>query len=203
MIPISSSARIWIATGYTDMRKGMQGLSLLVQGLGRDPFAGDVFVFRGGNSVFKRYRDRAKADVFTRLLKVWSDAPDMEYAPATLRVLRQSFASFIARLTAKRRCCRSADYLLIVDLDAVIKCHDTQHRPDNANAQDNKDQSQPVRHFTNIVLSKRNLKFSRGLCVVRRSRRPQRGGPGCLNRFSASISGASAKVRPPSGVAAG
>jgi transposase len=48
MIPVSSSARIWIATGHTDMRKGMQGLSLLVQeSLGRDPFAGDVFVFRG------------------------------------------------------------------------------------------------------------------------------------------------------------
>ena len=30
-----------------------------------------------------------------------------------------------------------------------------------------------------------------------------RGGPGCLNRISASISGASAKVRLPSGVAAG
>src|SRR5205823_7397458 len=40
--------RIWIATGHTDMRKGMNGLALLVQeGLGRDPFAGDVFVFRG------------------------------------------------------------------------------------------------------------------------------------------------------------
>ena len=24
MIPISSNARIWLATGYTDMRKGMQ-----------------------------------------------------------------------------------------------------------------------------------------------------------------------------------
>jgi transposase len=36
MIPVPSSARIWIATGYTDMRKGMQGLSLLVQeSLGR------------------------------------------------------------------------------------------------------------------------------------------------------------------------
>ncbi len=56
MIPISSSARIWIATGYTDMRKGMQGLSLLVQErLGRDPFAGDIFVFRGrsGGSLIK------------------------------------------------------------------------------------------------------------------------------------------------------
>jgi hypothetical protein len=37
-----------LSLSHTDMRKGMQGLSLLVQeSLGRDPFAGDVFVFRG------------------------------------------------------------------------------------------------------------------------------------------------------------
>ena len=48
MIPIAAGVRIWITTGHTDMRKGMNGLALLVQeGLGRDPFAGDVFVFRG------------------------------------------------------------------------------------------------------------------------------------------------------------
>ena len=48
MIPISSSVRVWIASGHCDMRKGMQGLALTVQeGLGRDPFKGDVFVFRG------------------------------------------------------------------------------------------------------------------------------------------------------------
>ena len=48
MIPVPTGVRVWIATGHTDMRKGMQGLALLVQeGLGRDPFAGDVFVFRG------------------------------------------------------------------------------------------------------------------------------------------------------------
>lgn len=48
MISIAAGARIWIAIGHTDMRKGMQDLALLVQeGLGRDPFAGDVFVFRG------------------------------------------------------------------------------------------------------------------------------------------------------------
>ena len=46
MIPISSSVRIWIASGHTDMRKGMQGSLLVQEGLGRDPFAGDVFVFR-------------------------------------------------------------------------------------------------------------------------------------------------------------
>ncbi|OYY05515.1 MAG: hypothetical protein B7Y73_01475 [Acidocella sp. 35-58-6] len=48
MIPVPAGVRIWIATGHTDMRRGMRGLALQVQeGLGRDPFAGDVFVFRG------------------------------------------------------------------------------------------------------------------------------------------------------------
>ncbi len=48
MIPVPSGARVWIAAGHTDMRRGMNGLSLLVQeGLKRDPFAGDLYVFRG------------------------------------------------------------------------------------------------------------------------------------------------------------
>jgi transposase len=55
MIAIPSGVRIWIATGHTDMRKGMQGLALLVQEqLKRDPHAGDLFVFRGrGGSLVK------------------------------------------------------------------------------------------------------------------------------------------------------
>ena len=28
MIPIPSGVRVWIATGHTDMRRGMQGLAL-------------------------------------------------------------------------------------------------------------------------------------------------------------------------------
>jgi transposase len=48
MIPIPSGVRVWLATGVTDMRRGMNGLSLQVQqGLGRDPHGGDLFVFRG------------------------------------------------------------------------------------------------------------------------------------------------------------
>ena len=48
MIPVPAGGRVWLASGVTDMRKGMNGLSLLVQeGLGRDPHAGDLFVFRG------------------------------------------------------------------------------------------------------------------------------------------------------------
>ena len=48
MIPISSGVRVWIATGHTDMRRGMQGLALEVQeGLKRNPHGGDLYVFRG------------------------------------------------------------------------------------------------------------------------------------------------------------
>ena len=32
MIPIASGVRVWIATGHTDMRRGMNSLALLVQG---------------------------------------------------------------------------------------------------------------------------------------------------------------------------
>ncbi len=48
MIPVLSGGRVWVATGITDMRKGMNGLALLVeQGLQRNPHGGDLYVFRG------------------------------------------------------------------------------------------------------------------------------------------------------------
>jgi transposase len=48
MIPVPSGMRVWLSVGRTDMRRGMNGLALQVQEtLGRDPFAGDLFVFRG------------------------------------------------------------------------------------------------------------------------------------------------------------
>ena len=41
-------ARAWLATGRTDMRKGMNGLALQVQEvLERDPHSGHLFAFRG------------------------------------------------------------------------------------------------------------------------------------------------------------
>ena len=47
MNPIASGVRNWIVTGHTDMPRGIHGLTQQVQeGLGRDPFSGDVFVFR-------------------------------------------------------------------------------------------------------------------------------------------------------------
>ncbi|SMX56337.1 Putative transposase [Bradyrhizobium sp. ORS 285] len=48
MIPIPSDVKVWIATGHTDMRRGMQSLALMVQEiLKRDPHAGDLYIFRG------------------------------------------------------------------------------------------------------------------------------------------------------------
>ena len=48
MIPVPSGVRVWLAVGRTDMRKGMNTLALQVQeSLGRDPHAGDLYVFRG------------------------------------------------------------------------------------------------------------------------------------------------------------
>jgi transposase len=48
MIPVPSGVRVWLAVGRTDMRRGMNGLALPAQeALRRDPYAGDLFVFRG------------------------------------------------------------------------------------------------------------------------------------------------------------
>ena len=41
MIALQSDVRVYLACGYTDMRKGMQGLAMLVQQvLAEDPFNG-------------------------------------------------------------------------------------------------------------------------------------------------------------------
>jgi transposase len=50
MIPVPAGIRVWLATGHTDMRRGMNSLALLVQEtLKHDPHGGDLYVFRGRN----------------------------------------------------------------------------------------------------------------------------------------------------------
>lgn len=69
--------------GHTDMRKGMQGLALIVQQvLGRDPFGGDLFVFRGrGGSLVKIiWHDGIGLSLYAKRLEkgrfVWPSASD-------------------------------------------------------------------------------------------------------------------------------
>ena len=48
MIELRTGTRIWIAAGYTDLRRGFQGLTTLVETvLEQAPYSGHVFVFRG------------------------------------------------------------------------------------------------------------------------------------------------------------
>jgi transposase len=48
LIELKAGTRIWIAAGFTDLRRGFQGLSTLVETvLEQAPYSGHVFVFRG------------------------------------------------------------------------------------------------------------------------------------------------------------
>ena len=75
--------RVYLAAGATDMRKGFDGLAVVVQAsLGRDPFAGDLFAFRGrsGNRVKLLYFDEQGLCLFAKRLErghfVWPTAKD-------------------------------------------------------------------------------------------------------------------------------
>ncbi len=48
MIALQPGARVYLACGFTDMRKGMAGLAMLVQQtLAENPFDGALYAFRG------------------------------------------------------------------------------------------------------------------------------------------------------------
>jgi transposase len=54
MIGPPNGTRIWLVAGHTDLRKGLDSLSVLVQNhLNGNPFTGEVYLFRGksGNKV--------------------------------------------------------------------------------------------------------------------------------------------------------
>ena len=81
MIP--PGARVWIAMGHTAMRKGMQGLALMVQQqLHRDPHGGDLFAFRGriGSLVKIIWHDGLGMSLYAKRLEkgriVWPSAKD-------------------------------------------------------------------------------------------------------------------------------
>jgi len=64
--------KVHLALGYTDMRKGMDGLTLLVQEvLQQDPFTGHLFVFRGrkANLIKIVFWDGTGLCLFTKRLK--------------------------------------------------------------------------------------------------------------------------------------
>ena len=72
MIPLSSNTRVYLALGSTDMRKEINGLSILVEGvLELDPFSGHLFVFcnRSRTTLKILYWDRNGFALFQKRLE--------------------------------------------------------------------------------------------------------------------------------------
>jgi transposase len=72
MIPVPSGVRVWLATGHTDMRRGMNGLVLQIQEvLKRDPYGGHLFVFRGrrGDLIKVLWHDTQGTCLFSKRLE--------------------------------------------------------------------------------------------------------------------------------------
>ena len=83
MIPVPSGVRVWLAVGVTDMRRGMNTLAIQVQeAMGRDPHAGDLFVFRGrrGDLVKILWHDGIGMSLYAKRLEhgrfVWPSPSD-------------------------------------------------------------------------------------------------------------------------------
>ena len=83
MLSLPSGTQIWIACGITDMRKGFDGLSAIVQlQLSEDPFSGQLFVFRGrrGDRVKLLWWDGDGLCLFAKRLErgkfVWPQASE-------------------------------------------------------------------------------------------------------------------------------
>ena len=96
MIPVPSGVQVWLATGHTDMRKGFDGLALLVQEtLKRNPHNGHLFVFRGrrGSSIKVLWHDGQGMCLFAKRLErgrfIWPSPADgtVTVTPAQLGYL--------------------------------------------------------------------------------------------------------------------
>ena len=97
MIAVPTGVRVWLAGGVTDMRRGMNGLALQVQqGLGRDPHAGDLFVFRGrrGDLIKVLWHDGIGMSLYAKRLErgrfIWPSPADG--AVADYRLATRLFA---------------------------------------------------------------------------------------------------------------
>jgi transposase len=83
MIVPPAGTRVWLASGVTDMRRGMNSLALQVQqGLLRDPHAGDLYVFRGrrGDLVKILWHDGLGMSLYAKRLErgrfIWPSPAD-------------------------------------------------------------------------------------------------------------------------------
>jgi transposase len=110
MIPVPSGVRIWIASGHADMRKGMAALSLLVQEhFKRDPFAGDVFFFRGrsGSLIKCLWHDGLGTSLYAKRLDrgrfIWPATATEDEIAAELAVAKSTTVAAFVRKRPEAR----------------------------------------------------------------------------------------------------
>lgn len=98
MLMLPSGVKVHIAVGYTDMRKGMDGLAMLIEKmLMQDPFSGQLFAFRGrrANLIKIMFWDGNGLCLFTKRLDqggfIWPQLGDhggrVVLSPAQLSLL--------------------------------------------------------------------------------------------------------------------
>ncbi|MCW1410832.1 MULTISPECIES: IS66 family insertion sequence element accessory protein TnpB [Rhizobium] len=94
-LPMGTSVKVWLATGYADMRRGFPSLALQVQEvLKHDPLSGHLFCFRVRRSdVIKIiWHDGLGACLFTRRLErgrfIW---PNVEGGAVTISTAQLSY----------------------------------------------------------------------------------------------------------------
>ena len=108
VIPVPATTRVWLSGGVTDMRKGFDGLSVLVEKvLQSDPHSGHLFVFRGrrGDLVKVIWYDGQGACLFSKRLErgrfVWPSAADgkVTLTPAQFSMLLEGIDWRLPRKT--------------------------------------------------------------------------------------------------------
>jgi transposase len=115
MIAPPAGARIWIAAGVTDMRRGFTGLSAQVQtALEQEPLSGHVFIFRGrrGDLVKLLWFDGDGLCLFAKRLErgrfIWPKAES-----GTVSLTRAQLSMLLEGIDW-RRPVRTADSLLAI-----------------------------------------------------------------------------------------
>jgi transposase len=119
MIPLPSGVHVWLATGHTDMRKGFDGLALLVQEtLRRNPHNGHLFVFRGrrGSLIKVLWHDGQGMCLYAKRLErgrfVWPSTVPREGADRTVTISarRDRLAAATADAFALGASCKRKSY---------------------------------------------------------------------------------------------
>ena len=110
MIAPPSGVRVWLASGVSDMRRGMNGLALQVQqALRRDPHAGDIYVFRGrrGDLLKILWHDGLGMSLYAKRLErgrfIWPSPVDgvVAISPAQLAYMLDGIDWRNPRMTAR------------------------------------------------------------------------------------------------------